>query len=268
MKRLCICMLVLALFASCMLAFAGCELPFDKRINYNDDVVEVAANDIQLQHFVAKQNTVYYTSQKLSLWMKVNGALVQIPYFAMDGKVRIYSNLPLHQDDCFYMLTGDEAKRFASLGDLADTSYAMEEKLEGKPLQINVLQTGRYNLCFDVSTLCFDLEYLEELTTPLYYTIPSCHLLVEPSTFVPMEVNPLNTDELVATNVAVAANQVLSLWDADHLSAYKVVLHDDCNGTYATFTNNSIVVANEGYYNVYVNTKTYVVRMEPSTQQG
>ena len=49
--------------------------------NYNADIQAVTPDSIDAEHFVADENTTYYTSPGFSLWMEVNGEFLKMDYF-------------------------------------------------------------------------------------------------------------------------------------------------------------------------------------------
>lgn len=230
--------------------------------NYNADIQTVAPEDITTEHFVAEENTTYYTSQGLSLMMEVNGAFLEMEYFSLDGDKRVYDNLHFYEDDYFYMITDDYKDLYASLGDSADLEYAEEEKQSGEDIQINVKKSGIYKLTFDTSTLKFDMEFKAEIQTPVYYTIKKCQIYSVATKWVDMGGNSANEDEFVINNFYIGVNQFISFQDTTHTSLYKVSLDENCNEKYGSYRYPSVVINVGGNYNIYINKKTYVVRLE------
>lgn len=230
--------------------------------NYNADIQTVAPEDITTEHFVAEENTTYYTSQGLSLMVEVNGAFLEMEYFSLDGDKRVYDNLYFYKDDYFYMITGDYKDLYASLGDFADLEYAEEEKQSGEDIQINIKKSGIYKLTFDTSTLKFDMEYKAEIQTPVYYTIKKCQIYSVATNWVDMGVNSANEEEFVINNFSIGVNQFISFQDTTHTSLYKVSLDESCNEKYGSYQYPSVMVNVGGNYNIYINKKTYVVRLE------
>lgn len=244
--------------------FVGCNAQTDNSAlpDYNADIEAVAPENITIEHFVAKEDTAYYTSPGLSLWMEVNGAFLEMDYFSLDGDKRIYDNLYFYEKDYFYIVTDDYKDLYASLGDSADTEYAEEEKQDGYDVQINVKKAGIYKLIFDTKSLTFDMEYKSEIETPKYYTIKKCQIYSKATKWVQMSVNPANADEFVIHNFNIGVNEFISFQDNTHTSLYKTTLDESCNEKYGSYQYPSTVINVGGNYNVYINAKTYVVRLE------
>lgn len=260
-KKLIILSMITCLFV-CMLTLSACDLGTDGTPpNYNEDVQAVAPNDILLENFVAEEGATYYTSPGLSLWMEINGAYFEYDYFSLDGNKRIYDNMYLYEGDYFYMITEDMEGWYASLSDPNDTEYAEEEKEDGYDIQINIKRSGIYRLTFDVDTLKFDLEYKSEIETPVYYTIKNCSVYSTSTKWVDMQQNPANAEEFVLENFSIEANAFISFFSHLHTSNYKVTLAPACDGTLASAHKTSVTVNVGGSYDIYINAKTYVVRL-------
>ena len=246
-----------ASFPGCGMGGGGTSIP-----DYNADIQAVAPEHIEMEHFTAEEGVTYYTSQGLSLWMEVNGAFLEMDYFSVDGNKRVYDNLYFYEDDYFYMLADDNTDIYASLGDANDVEYAEEEKEQGYDIQINVKKSGIYKLVFDTDTLKFDMEYKAEIQTPVYFTIKNCSIFSLATNWVEMSVNPDNADEFVIHNFSVEAGKIISFYNNIHISNYKVTLAEGTNNKLAS-ARKTVVTANVGgNYNIYINRKTYVVRLE------
>ena len=243
--------------------FVGCDTPnTESNTNYNEDIQIVAPEEITTEHFIVEDDKTYYTSPGFSLWMEVNGAFLKMDYFSLDGNKRVYDNLYFYEEDYFYIVTDDYKDLYASLGDASDKEYAEEEKEQGYDIQINVKKAGIYKLIFDVDTLKFDMEYKSEIVTPKYYTINNCSIFSVATNWVEMSVNPANADEFAIQNFNIDAGKMISFFNRVHTSNYKVALDENCDGKYASARKTNVTVNVGGTYNVYINAKTYVVRME------
>ena len=253
-------------------SFFGCDMGIGNLTNtgttnptipdYNADIQIVAPENIEMEHFVVDENTTYYTSPGFSLSIEINGEFMVMDYFSIEGDKRVYDNLYLYPDDYFFMLTDDYKYLYASLGDSADFEYAEEEKQSGEDVQINVKKAGIYKLTFDVKTLKFDMEYKAEIQTPVYYTIKNCSIYSVATSWVEMSENPANTDEFVIHNYSVEAGKVISFFSNLHISNYKVTLDESIDNKLAAVRKTDVTVNVGGAYNIYINKKTYVVRME------
>lgn len=242
----------------------GCDFGFGSPTSrdYNADIQAVSPENINAEHFIAEEGTTYYTSKGFSLWMEVNGEFLEMDYFSLDGTKRVYDNLFFYVGDYFYMITDDVKYLYASLGDNADLEYAEEEKESGEDIQINVKKAGIYKLIFDVETLKFDMEYKSEIQTPKYYTIKNCSIYSVATEWKGMSVNTENEDEFVIKNFNIDANKFISFFNNLHTSNYKVTLDSSCDGKFAMANKTTVTVNVGGDYNIYINRKTYVVRLE------
>lgn len=257
--------LILAMLVLLCAALVGCSgfgggdfsIP-----DYNADIEIVLPEDIDTDFCVPEEDKTYYTSPGFSLWMEVNGAFFELDYFYLEGTKRVYDNLYLYEDDYFYMLTDDLYDLYASLADTADGEFAEEEKQAGEDIQINVKKSGIYKLIFDTETLKFDMEYKGEITEPVYYTMKSCSVYSVATKWVETSVNPDNEDEFVLKDFNIGMNEFISLSDRSHVSIYKVTLTEDCNEKYGVWRYPNLTVNVGGVYDVYVNRKSYEVRLE------
>ena len=230
--------------------------------DYNADIQVVASENIDAEHFVVEEDKTYYTSPGFSLWMEVNGEYLEMKYFSIDGDKRVYDNLYLYVGDYFYMVTDDYKDLYASLSDSADLEYAEEEKEQGYDIQVNVKKAGIYKITFDVKTLKFDMEHKANIETPVYYTIKNCSIFTLATSWVEMGVNPTNEDEFVINNFEVEAGKMLSFYNYLHTSNYKITLDESVNNKLASFRKTDVTINVGGIYNIYINRKTYVVRLE------
>lgn len=264
MKKIVLLISVFLLLLAFVICLGGCgigtnppEVP-----DYNADIEVVLPEDIVLDNFVPKEEETYYTSPGFALWMEVKGAYFEVDYFYLDGAKRVYDDLYLYEDDYFFMLTDDMKGWYASLGDSTDTQYAEEEKEGGEEFHINIKKSGIYKVIFDTETLKFDLEFLGEIDTPRYQTMKNCSVYSVASEWVEMQENPENSDEYYIGNFAVEAGEFISFFNRVHTSNYKVTLESSCENKLASVRDAIVTVNVGGNYNIYVNKKTYVVRLE------
>lgn len=152
MKKTFLCFIATLLILISGISLVGCDMGTGTPAipDYNADVQVVEPENIDVENFIAEEDTTYYTSPGFSLWMEVNGAFMEMDYFSLDGDKRVYDNLYFYVDDYFYIVTDDYKDLYASLGDSADLEYAEEEKEQGYDIQINVKKAGIYKLTFDV----------------------------------------------------------------------------------------------------------------------
>ena len=247
----------LLLFLS-VFSLVGCNPPGPK--NYNADIQEVLPQNITTEHFVVEDNVTYYTSPGFSLWMSVMGHFMVMDYFALDGDKRIYDNLYFYEDDYFYIVTDDYQDLFASLAEESDKQYAEEEKELGYDIQLNIIKPGIYKVIFDTKTLKFDLEFKSEIQTPRYYTIKNCDIYSN-SSWTEMSVNPSNQEEFYITNYYIATGKIISFFSHIHTSNYVPTLEINSQ-KYAKCEKSNIRIFIGGNYDVYINSKTYEVKLE------
>lgn len=264
MKKYFLCFIATLFIVISGISLVGCDMGTGTSTipDYNADVQVVEPENIDVEHFVPKEDETYYTSSRLSLWMEVNGEFLKVNYFSLDGSKRVYDNLYLYEDDYFYMLSDDMRGWYATLSDSNDSEYAEEELAEGDEYSINIIKEGIYTVVFDTETLKFDLVYKSEITTPVYYTIKNCSIYSEATSWVEMSVNPANADEFVINNFSVTAGKSISFYNNLHTSNYKVTLEESVNNKIASVRKTIVTVNVGGNYNIYINRKTYVVRME------
>ena len=90
----------------------------------------------------------------------------------------------------------------------------------------------------------------------------NCSIYSVATSWVEMGVNPANSDEFVINNFNVEAGKIIGFYNNLHVSNYKVTLEESIDGKLAEARKTSVTVNVGGAYNIYVNKKTYVVRME------
>ena len=230
--------------------------------DYNADIRAALPESITAEHFTVEPDTTYYTSPGLSLWMEVNGHYLEMDYFSLDGTKRVYDNMFFYKDDYFYMVTDDVKELYASLVDGYNSEYVEEEKQSGESVQINIKKSGKYKLIFDVETLKFDVEYKAEIETPVYYTIKNCSIYSVATDWIEMSVDPNNREEFVIKDYNVEAGKIISFFSNIHTSNYKVTLEESIDNKLASVRKTDVTVNVGGKYNVYINSKTYEVRLE------
>lgn len=229
--------------------------------DYNADIEVVKHEDIKTEHFVIDDNTTYYTSPGFALWMSVRGHYMCMDYFSLDGDKRIYDDLYFYEDDYFLIVTEDYNDLYASLGDEDDLQYAEEEKEAGYDIQLNIIKSGVYKVIFDTKTLLFDLEFKSEIETPRYYTIKNCSIYSVATNWVEMSVNPNNQEEFYISNFHIDTGKIISFFNYIHTSNYVPTLEKNSE-KYAKCETRYIKLKIGGNYNVYINSKTYEVRLE------
>ena len=261
MKRIFKYNLIALLLLVSSFSLVGCFNGSNPPKNYNADIQEVLPEDIDIDYFVAEEGVTYYSSNALSLCVSVRGHFMIMDYFSLDGDSRIYDNIYFYKDDYFYMVTGDYKDLFASLKNDDDKEYAEEEKESGYDIQINIIKTGVYKVIFDTKALKFDLVYKSEIDTPKYYTMKNCSIYSVNTNWVEMSVNPNSQEEFYISNFNIATGKTISFFSNIHTSNYIPTLKSDSQ-KYAKCEKTDIRIIIGGNYNVYINSKTYEVRLE------
>lgn len=229
--------------------------------NYNADIQEIQPDLIEDEHFEPEEDTTYYTSSKLILSISIRGHFMIMDYFSLDGNKRVYDNIYLYKDDYFYMLSGDYKDLYASIGDDNDSEYVEEEKASGEDLQLNVVKDGVYTIIFDTDTLKFDIVYLSEITTPRYYSIKNCDIYSVATSWVEMSKNPNNQNEFYISNFHIDSGKSISFFSHIHTSNFVPTLNTSSQKM-ASVRKTYIKIFIGGDYDVYINSKTYEVRLE------
>ena len=208
----------------------------------------------------------YYNSKYLNLVTEINGSYRIDRPFTLDENdesKRIYDNLYLYEDDLFYMTTSDNKYMWCTLSDAKDKAYVVTAYDDGEAYQIDVLKSGIYCLIFDTKSKSFDVEYKSEITTPVYETITGCEIYDVAQKWTPMT---KSGDEFSIENYYVEQGKAVSFFNLVHTSHYKTTLEADVAGKYVCKTGTKAVsevwFMIGGTYNIYLNAKTYVVRVE------
>lgn len=104
MKKTFLCFIATLLILISGISLVGCDMGTGTPAipDYNADVQVVEPENIDVENFIAEEDTTYYTSPGFSLWMEVNGAFMEMDYFSLDGDKRVYDNLYFYVDDYFY----------------------------------------------------------------------------------------------------------------------------------------------------------------------
>jgi len=248
-----------------LLSLVGCDIILggfpSNPTEGNADIEQVLPEDITLDNFLPEEGTDYYKSDWLSLVVSVNGYFFKMEYFSVDGNKRIYDNVYLYEEDYFYIITNDYRDIYASLSDPSDSEYAETEREQGFDIQANIKKSGIYRIVFDTLTSSFDLEYKAEIEAPVYYTIKDCSIFTSLNGWVQMQKNPENSEEFYIRALPVGQEDAISFHSDSHVSRYKITLDGQTEGRYASARKGMVTMNIGGEYDVFVNSKTYEVRM-------
>lgn len=213
----------------------------------------------------------YFTSKSLSLVTEINGSYTIDKPFTIDKEntnKRIYDNLYLYQYDYFFMISSDYKDIWCKLSDKNDLLYLEVESEQGEDIQVNVKVSGIYTLVFDTVTKSFDVEYISQITTPVYEEIAKCEIGYlddnDKLQFVKMQ---KEGDTLVAKNIHMNIGQSVGFYsEFTHTSWYKTTLDESCANKYVYKNgqkpSSEVYFIFGGTYNIYLNAKTYVVNVE------
>ena len=79
MKKTFLCFIATLLILISGISLVGCDMGTGTPAipDYNADVQVVEPENIDVENFIAEEDTTYYTSPGFSLWMEVNGAFME-----------------------------------------------------------------------------------------------------------------------------------------------------------------------------------------------
>ena len=267
-KRILGFILAICLMFPLAISLAGC---FDTlgggggtKIDNSVDLVDATPNE---EH--QDDGKDYYTSKKLQLVTDINGSYKVGREFYLDpenNNRRVYDDIYFYEDDYFKMDEKDSPRIYYQLENSEDLEYVSVVEDYGR-LKINAGKSGIYKLVFDITTFKFDVEYKSEIITPKYETIENCDIYSLATSWQQMTKNSENQDEFVINNFCVASKKSISFFSHNiHTSRYKVTLDESAQYRYAyqigTKSSPDVYMMIGGTYNVYINSKTYVVRFE------
>ena len=218
----------------------------------------------------------YYTDDDLLFCSEIRGSYSSSRPFTLDATnehLRIWDNLYLYEGDYFQLIVNESPTIFYQVKD-EDLEYVTVEEQRAQAT-IQEGKDGIYKVTFDLSTKLFDLEYKEEITTPVYEEMKGCDVFSLKSDFTQLTPNPDNPQELMVSNYTIQGGEVITFHNHGdvHLSNYKVILDPAVQGTYASALETGdrfVSFSIGGTYNLYVNPVTYTLRVEltnPDTAQ-
>lgn len=247
----------LILSALLTLMLTSCGLVSNDNISFdNSNIVEVEGQE------------GYYVDDTLIFCAEIRGSYKANRSFTLDPSnenLRVWDNIYLYEYDYFQMIVNESPTIFYSVNQ-EDLEYVnIEDNFARATIKLD--KSGIYKLTFDLSTKLFDLEFKEEIVTPVYETMSGCDIYSLKSEFTPLVPNNENSEELMIANYEIDAGAVISFHNHDdvHLSNYKVILDNSINGKYASAIESGdkhIKFTIGGKYNIYVNPVTYFVRVE------
>ena len=213
------------------------------------------------------ENDELYTSNYLSFVTEINGSYRTNRPFTLDENnknLRIYDNIYFYEYDFFQMMSNDYKNIWCSLSDETDAQYAEVEREQGEDIQTNIKVSGIYKVIFDTSTFLFDLVYKSEITTPVYEEIKNCDIYSVATKWTTMQ---KFGDEFFVNNYHMEGAKLVAFDSSySHTSHYKTTIDESCLNKYiyknGTKPSSDVWFMIAGTYNIYLNAKTYVVRVE------
>ena len=232
-------------------------------INNSNDLLEYSEKDYEID------DETYYVSEYISFIMEVRGYYqINVP-FTLDKNnenLRIYDNMYFYEGDFFQLMSSDYRHIWATLNN-ENTEYLTPLRQRGEDIQVDVKKSGVYRIILDIKTMIMDFEYKSAIETPYYYPFKNCDIgtLVDGSiVYSTMSINPNNSDEFMISDYQVETGKLYSFYSGNpHTSNYKLTVAEDSKKYISTtLFENSVTFNFSGKYNIYVNKKTYQVRVE------
>ena len=213
----------------------------------------------------------YYLSDYISFIMSVKGYYqINIP-FTLDknnDNLRIYDDMYFYEGDYFQLMSKDYRYIWARLKN-EKTQYLTPLREQGEDIQVDVKVSGIYKIVLDITTMVMDFTYKSAIETPYYYPFEDCEIgtLVDGKvSYSSMDVNPSNSDEFVIKNYEVTSGKLYSFYNKfTHTSIYKLTVEENSKEYVSNTMFDTAVIFNfDGEFNIYVNCKTYSLRVEVS----
>ncbi len=250
------------------LCFVGC---FGGSVTKDGVRIPNIDNSTDLKSYSPTENDNFsseetpYTSNYLCLVTDINGYFsVETPFVLdeTDENKRVWDNLYLYEDDQFWVTSKDNKYIWASLNDNSNT-YLKTLKEDGEDIRVDVLKSGIYKLVLDITTMKFDFAYKSEIETPVYAEIKNCEIYSVRTKWQEMQ---KVGDEFVINNFYVETGKNVSFFSKIHTSNYKTTILSGLENKYicktSTKRTSNVLFMIGGTYNIYINAKTYVVRVE------
>ena len=250
--------------------FAGCDFGGGNSSKYSNDNLSPVATETMNEDVNVEEGKDYYSANDICPWFECSGYFGKAEYFYIDEQnlnKRVYDNMYFYKKDYLYMLSDNMRDWYAALSDNHDTTYVEEERENGEEVYIRFKQDGIYTIKFDVETHKLDVIFKAEIVTPKYYTIKGCDFYNgADKTFTRMQQSTTNPDELYLNNVEVNMNKGVSFCShIIHMDSFKVTIDPSTTTNIANIVGDRddyVTCAITGKVNIYLNKKTYVVRME------
>lgn len=243
---------------------SGIVSPKLPNIDNATDLIEYTPSQGENQY---EEDDDLYTSKYLNFITEINGSYKTDRPFEIDtanANLRIYDNIYFYEYDFFQMMSSDYRYIWCSLSDENDLQYAEVEREQGEDIQTNIKKSGIYKVVFDTSTFLFDLVYKSEITTPVYEEIKNCDIYTVETKWITMQ---KSGDEFFIEDFHIEKAKIVAFDSSfSHTSHYKTTIDESCLNKYINKSGKKptsyIWFMIGGTYNIYLNAKTYVVRVE------
>lgn len=264
-------------------SLVGCDLFGDGNGDGNEEGgIPQIENSVDISEFTPAPDDdteyidgeTYYTSSSIDLVTEINGNYTVDRPFTLDKEnenKRIFHNIYFYVGDFFQVIYYKDITQlgtiFAALSDETDTQYAkVTYSQAGKPLQIDIVAQGIYNLILDTQTFEIDMIKVGDITTPVYETIKYCELYVHTSSatsYTKMTLDTTTNEYYIEKDLPV--NCSLGFFNESHTGRYKMTVDSNLDRKYTHWNSSnpvSVQVHVGGTYKIYFNSKTYVLRLE------
>ena len=261
----------------------GCAIFDNIGNNTNNSSLPQIDNSRDLNAFVPdesdeneyEQGEQYYTSTSVDLVTEIHGNYSVNRPFTLDendANKRIYHNIYFYVDDYFqiiyYKNVNILGEIYAILSDENDEEYAEVQLTERRrPLQINIIKEGVYNLVFDTITFGIDMIKIADIETPVYEKIKSCNLYIHTSAtstnYFEMTLDSETNEYFIQTEIQL--NSSIGFVSASHISHYKMTMDENYKDRYIYWDSNSpskVYIHIGGIYKIFFHAKTYTLRLE------
>ena len=243
----------------------GSNRIFVPNIDNSVDLKEYSEEDYK------RDDETYYTSDYICFIMEVKGYYQTNIPFTIDKdneNLRIYDNMYFYEGDYFQLMSSDYRYIWATLKN-ENTEYLTPLREQGEDIQVDVKKSGIYKIILDIKTMIMDFEYKSAIETPYYYPFKSCEIgtLVDGHVvYSEMTVNPSNSDEFVINGYQANSGSLYTFSEKfTHISMYKLTIAENSKRYLSsTMFDTSVTFNLGGEFNVYVNKKTYEIRVEVS----
>lgn len=221
-----------------------------------------------MEEYQEEDNKTYYKSKYVSFVREVKGYFqTNVPFtISEDENIRIYDDLYFYEGDLFYLCSSDYKYIWASLTN-ENISYASVLREQGEDIRVDIKKDGIYKVTLDMKTMLMELNYKSEITTPYYYPFETICIgvlkngSIADTNLIP---NPSNEDEFYITDYEAEAGKLYSFYSSfTFTSTYKLTISDSAKEYLdSSMYSNAYLFKVSGKYNIYVNKKTYEIRVE------